>query len=74
MTAGYFCMGDFNDAAEILDRKQLTIQMSDSHSDYFIKNMICISFEERIALPIYYNGAFIYGQFSTAKAAISSGS
>jgi len=74
MTAGYFCIGDFNDAAEIVDRKKLTIQMSDSHSDYFIKNMICISFEERIALPIYYNGAFCYGQFSVAKAAITSGS
>jgi HK97 family phage major capsid protein len=74
MTSGYFCIGDFNDAAELVDRKKLTMQMSDSHSDYFIKNMICITFEERIALPIYYNGAFCYGQFSVAKAAITSGS
>lgn len=74
MTSGYFCIGDFADAVELVDRKKLTMQMSDSHSDYFIKNMICITFEERIALPIYYNGAFVYGQFSVAKAAITSGS
>jgi len=74
MTSGYFCIGDFNDAAELVDRKSLTMQMSDSHSDYFTKNLICITFEERIALPIYFNGAFVYGQFSVAKAAITSGS
>jgi HK97 family phage major capsid protein len=74
MTTGYFCIGDFADAVELVDRKKLTMQMSDSHSDYFIKNMVCISFEERLALPIYYNGAFVYGQFSVAKAAITSGS
>jgi len=74
MTAGYFCIGDFTDGAELFDRKKLTMQMSDSHSDYFIKNMVTITFEERIALPVYYNGAFCYGQFSVAKAAITSGS
>jgi len=73
MTAGKFLLGDFVDAAEILDRKQLTMQMSDSHSDYFIKNAVCITFEERIALPIYYDQAFMYGNFTTAKLAITAG-
>jgi HK97 family phage major capsid protein len=74
MTAGYFCIGDFLEGAEILDRKQLTMQMSDSHDTNFTKNLMTITFEERIALPIYYNAAFCYEDFATAKAAITSGS
>jgi len=74
MTVGKYLIGDYMDGAEIVDRKSLTMQISDSHASTFIANQITISFEERIALPIYYDGAFIYGDFDTDKAAISSGS
>lgn len=75
MTSGYFCIGDFTaEAVELYDRKQLTMQMSDSHDTNFTKNLMTITFEERIALPIYYNAAFCYDDFATAKAAITSGS
>lgn len=63
MTSGYFLAGAFALAAQIWDRWDATIEVSREHSDYFIKNMVAILCEERIALTIYRPKALIYGAF-----------
>lgn len=63
MTSGYFLAGSFALAAQIWDRWNATIQVSREHSDYFVKNMVAILAEERIALTIYRPKAIVYGAF-----------
>ena len=60
MTNGYMLVGDRNQA-EVFDRMSATIVISTEHDTYFIKNLVAIRAEERIALAIYRTSAFIYG-------------
>lgn len=45
--------------ATIFERQPITVYTSDSHSDFFVKNLIAVLFEERIAFPVYYPSAFV---------------
>jgi hypothetical protein len=49
--------------AQIMQNQGISVQFSEFDSDNFTKNMITVRVEARIALPIYYTGAFIYGDF-----------
>ncbi len=44
--------------AAVVDRNQARIYTTDSHSDYFIRNIFVILAEERVALPIFRPSAF----------------
>jgi len=68
MTAGTFVLGNFSTGAAIHQALDAVIEVSDSHSDYFIKNLLAIRCEERLALAVYKPGAFIYGAFSSSPA------
>jgi HK97 family phage major capsid protein len=57
MTEGVGLMGDFRKAV-LWDREQATIQVSDSHSDFFIRNMIAILAEMRAAFGVIRPTAF----------------
>lgn len=46
-------------AATVFDRQPLTVLTSDSHSDFFVRNLIVILFEERLAFPVYFPTAFV---------------
>jgi len=70
MTAGKYLVGDFANGIELVYREGISVRFSDSHSDNFTKNKTTIRIEERLALPIYRNEAFIYGTFATDIAAI----
>lgn len=61
ITSGTFLLGSFAYGAQIWDREQAAIEVSKEHSDFFIKNMVAILAEERIALTVYRPGAFITG-------------
>lgn len=61
IAAGTFLVGSFNIGAQIWDRMQSTVEVSREHSDNFIKNMVTILAEERIALTVYRTQAFITG-------------
>jgi HK97 family phage major capsid protein len=50
-------------AAAIWDRAGATIEVSREHSDYFVKNMVAILCEERLALSVFRPKALIYGGF-----------
>ena len=60
---GHFLVGAFSLGAQLFDREQASIRISEHHSDFFTKNMVAVLCEERIALAVYRPQAFIYGPF-----------
>lgn len=57
-TAGNAWVGDFKKIV-LWDREQGTISVSDSHSDFFVRNLIAILAEMRAALGIIRPSAFV---------------
>jgi HK97 family phage major capsid protein len=68
MTAGQFLVGDFRRGAQVFDRKQLTLEIAYQNEDNFVKGMVTIRVQERLALAIYRAKCFIYGGFTAALA------
>ena len=58
-----FLVGAFRLAATLFDREQATIAVSTEDRDNFIKNMVTILCEERIALAVARPAAFVHGSF-----------
>lgn len=58
MTQGTGLLGDFRKAI-LWDRESATISVSDSHADFFIRNMVAILAELRAALGIIRPSAFV---------------
>jgi HK97 family phage major capsid protein len=63
MPKSQFLVGAFGQAAAIWDRMNATVEVSREHSDYFVRNMVAILCEERLALTVYRATALIYGGF-----------
>jgi HK97 family phage major capsid protein len=63
MTIDKFLVGDFNAAGTIYDRWTPRIEVATEHADFFVRNMVAILAEERLALAIKQAGATIYGDF-----------
>lgn len=63
MTAGDFLVGAFAMAAQGWDREDVTVTVSTENKDNFVKNMVTILCEERIALTIFRPEALIVGDF-----------
>jgi len=59
-TAGKFLMGDTN-GCMVFDRQQASVEMSTSNGTDFVKNMVTVLAEERLALAIFRTEAFITG-------------
>lgn len=55
--AGTALVGDFSKAV-LWDREQATVTMTDSHADFFIRNLIAILAEERVAFGVTRPTAF----------------
>jgi HK97 family phage major capsid protein len=51
-------VGAFKTAARIFRRGGVKVHVSNSHSDFFIKNLVAILAEERLALAVYRPAAF----------------
>lgn len=66
LTEGEFLIGAFNVAAQIWDREDATVDISTEDRDNFIKNMVTIRAEERLALTVYRPESFIYGDFDNS--------
>lgn len=64
LAPGEFMVGNFGLAAQIWDRDDATVEISTEDRDNFIKNMVTIRAEERLALTVYRPEAFIFGDFS----------
>lgn len=63
MTVDKFLVGDWSMGAQIMQRDGISVQFSEFDGSNFIENMITVRVEARIAFPIYYAGAFVYGDF-----------
>jgi HK97 family phage major capsid protein len=60
---GEFLVGNFRMSSQIWDREDATVDISTEDRDNFIKNMVTIRAEERLALTVYRPEALIYGDF-----------
>jgi HK97 family phage major capsid protein len=68
IAARKFLTGAFRQGAQLFDRWESRIEVGYVNDD-FIKNLVTILGEERLALAVYRPESFIYGDFDTALAA-----
>ena len=66
MTSGRFLVGAFSMCAQIWDREDATVRISENVDDHFIRNMVAILCEERIALTVFRTTSIVYGNTSHA--------
>ena len=65
--SGTFTVGGFDLASQVWDRMDATIEISNQDRDNFIKNMLTILCEERLALAHYRPTAIIKGTFASGS-------
>lgn len=58
-----FLAGAFRLGAQLFDRWETRVEVSTENQDDFIRNMVTILAEERLALAVYRPEAFVYGDF-----------
>lgn len=58
-----FLTGAFRLGAQVFDRWLARVEVATENEDDFVKNMVTILAEERLALAVYRPEAFIYGDF-----------
>jgi HK97 family phage major capsid protein len=63
MAQGQFLAGAFGLAACIWDRQGATVEVSREHNDFFIRNLVAILCEERLALTVFQPLALVSGGF-----------
>jgi HK97 family phage major capsid protein len=66
MPAGTFLTGAFFDGAQIFDRQNVSVLVSTENEDDFLKNLVTVLCEERVAMTVRRPGAFITGTFPSA--------
>lgn len=65
--SGTFTVGGFDMASQVWDRMDATVEVSREDRDNFVKNMLTILCEERLALAHYRPTAIIKGTFSSGS-------
>lgn len=68
MPVGTALVGAFGTGAQLYDREQASIRISEQHSDFFIRNAIVILAEQRLALAVKRPEAFVEVTFDTEPA------
>ncbi len=68
MARGTFLVGPFKRNAQIFDRQHASVLLSTEDQDNFVKNMVTILAEERLAFAVYRPLSFITGQLTTSLA------
>jgi len=69
MTEGTGLVGAFGTAAQLYDREQASIRISEQHSDFSVRNAIVILAEQRLALAVKRPEAFVSIDFDGAPEA-----
>ena len=65
---GTALVGAFGTGAQLYDREQASIRISEQHSDFFIRNAIVVLAEQRLALAVKRPEAFVKVTFDSAPA------
>ena len=63
MLVDKFLVGNFRAAATIYDRWTARVEVATEHADFFVRNLVAILAEERLALAIKRPAALVYGDF-----------
>ena len=63
---GTALVGAFGTGAQLYDREQANIRVSEQHSDFFVRNAIVILAEQRLALAVKRPEAFTKITFDAA--------
>ena len=69
MTEGQALVGSFGQGAQLYDREQASIRISEQHADFFIRNAIVILAEQRLALAVKRPESFVKVSFDAAPSA-----
>jgi HK97 family phage major capsid protein len=69
MTEGVALVGSFGQGAQLYDREQASIRISEQHADFFIRNAIVILAEQRLALAVKRPESFVKVDFDSAPEA-----
>jgi HK97 family phage major capsid protein len=65
ITEGTALVGAFGSGAQLYDREQASIRISEQHSDFFVRNAIVILAEQRLALAVKRPEAFVKIDFTS---------
>jgi HK97 family phage major capsid protein len=66
---GTFLVGSGSSVAvEVRDRQEMQVEISTEHSDYFVRNLVAVRAEKRLALVTKRPGSFVSGQFTGSPA------
>jgi len=63
---GTALVGAFGTGAQLYDREEASIRISEQHSDFFVRNAIVILAEQRLALAVKRPEAFVKVSFDSA--------
>ena len=66
MTEGTALVGAFGTGAQLYDREQASIRISEQHADFFVRNAIVVLAEQRLALAVKRPEAFVSVNFDAA--------
>jgi len=70
MPADTFLVGDFSRASGF-DREAVNVRFSEENEDNFVKNLVSVRIEERIALAVYRPDAFCTATFAAAQSTLT---
>lgn len=68
MPEGTALIGAFGTGAQLYDREQASIRVSEQHADFFVRNAIVILAEQRLALAVKRPESFVKVSFDSAPA------
>jgi len=66
IAVGTCLVGAFGTGAQLYDREQASIRISEQHSDFFVRNAVVILAEQRLALAVKRPEAFVKVSFDAA--------
>lgn len=65
MDVDNYLVGAFRMGAQVWDREEASVQISTENKDNFVRNMVTILAEERLALTVFRPEAFVKGSFES---------